>query len=164
MLKAGFARLDITPPLGTPISGYFYERKADGILDPLELNALAVSDGENTAVLVVSDLIGIKMSKATNMRNMISEKLGIPASNVILVALHQHTSYVLREKLDHELGEYDIIKDEAFMSVVTNKFCDAAELAIRDMSDAQVETAIGETEVQISFIRRFYAKEGPVVT
>ena len=48
MLQAGFARVDVTPPLGNPLAGYFNRREADGVLDPIELNALAVSDGENT--------------------------------------------------------------------------------------------------------------------
>ena len=34
--QAGFARLDITPPLGICSSGYFDARYACGILDPLE--------------------------------------------------------------------------------------------------------------------------------
>ena len=38
MIKAGFARVDVTPPLGTLIAGYFNERKSDGVRDPIELN------------------------------------------------------------------------------------------------------------------------------
>ena len=49
-LKAGFARVDITPPLGIHIQGYFVERIADGVLDPLSANALALSAGGKTAV------------------------------------------------------------------------------------------------------------------
>ena len=30
-MKAGFARLDITPPIGTRIVGYYSERIADGL-------------------------------------------------------------------------------------------------------------------------------------
>ena len=30
--KAGFSRLDVTPPLGIPIPGYFTKRIADGVL------------------------------------------------------------------------------------------------------------------------------------
>ena len=58
--KAGFARVDITPPLGTPIVGYFEERRVKGVLDPLEANALAISDGERAAVLIAADLLGIE--------------------------------------------------------------------------------------------------------
>ena len=59
MLKAGFARLDITPPFGNPLAGYFTKRSLSGILDPIEINAVAVSDGENTALLMAVDFIGV---------------------------------------------------------------------------------------------------------
>ena len=41
-LKAGFSRLDITPPLGIPIAGYFEKRYAKGYLDRLEVHAVAI--------------------------------------------------------------------------------------------------------------------------
>ena len=34
MLQAGFARVDITPPFGTMLTGYFALRVSDGIKDP----------------------------------------------------------------------------------------------------------------------------------
>ena len=37
-LQAGFSRVDITPPPGTEIIGYFHPRYAEGILDHLEIN------------------------------------------------------------------------------------------------------------------------------
>ncbi|MFR1990785.1 MAG: hypothetical protein ACLS3C_12320 [Oscillospiraceae bacterium] len=43
-LQAGFARVDVTPPLGIEISGYFVERFASGILDALEAGALRCGD------------------------------------------------------------------------------------------------------------------------
>ena len=47
MLKAGFARLDVTPPLGTFVPGAGILRLSEKVLDPIFLNALAVSlDGE----------------------------------------------------------------------------------------------------------------------
>ena len=56
-MKAGFARLDITPPFGTCISGYFNERRGDGIIDPLQAHAIAFTDGERTAAAVSLDVI-----------------------------------------------------------------------------------------------------------
>ena len=44
MFQVGFARIEITPPLGTPVAGYGYKRISDHILDPLELNCVAFSD------------------------------------------------------------------------------------------------------------------------
>ena len=60
MLKAGFARLDATPPLGTDLSGYFYRRQAKGVLDPLYINAVAIENGDEKIVLMAIDYIGIK--------------------------------------------------------------------------------------------------------
>lgn len=45
-LSAGYARLTVNPPMGIPIAGYFKERRADGILDDLEVVAVALSSGE----------------------------------------------------------------------------------------------------------------------
>ena len=41
----GTAKLDITPGLGCHMCGYFEDRIATGINDPLYVKALAISDG-----------------------------------------------------------------------------------------------------------------------
>jgi hypothetical protein len=41
-IKAGFAKVDITPPLGVAMQGYFSKREASGILDPLYASGLAL--------------------------------------------------------------------------------------------------------------------------
>lgn len=40
-LKAGFARVDVTPNLGYSIEGYYEKRYADGVLDNLYATAVA---------------------------------------------------------------------------------------------------------------------------
>ena len=77
-LKAGFARVDITPPLGIHIQGYYVERIADGILDPLEANALALEAGGKRAVLIAVDHCGIIRFYMDRYREMVSEAAGIP--------------------------------------------------------------------------------------
>ena len=58
--SAGFARVEINPPMGSNIPGYFEDRRVDGVLDDTEANAVAISDGTNAAVLVSFDLVEIK--------------------------------------------------------------------------------------------------------
>ena len=41
-LKVGFGCANINPPMGIPLRGYFKERLAEGIIDDLEINALAI--------------------------------------------------------------------------------------------------------------------------
>jgi len=40
--RVGVAALDITPPLGIPLAGYYHARGADGVLDPLFTKALVL--------------------------------------------------------------------------------------------------------------------------
>jgi hypothetical protein len=43
-LRVGVAEVDITPPLGFPMAGYYHERLAEGTIDPLKAKAIIVSD------------------------------------------------------------------------------------------------------------------------
>lgn len=164
MLKAGFARLDITPPFGTPIAGYFYPRCTKGVLDPLELNAIAVSDGESTAIVIAADIIGIKSRIATILRERIAAKTGVDANHIMIACLHQHTSFVLHNDPPPYSADMNTVDDPAYLDVLHRKFEDVAQMAIDDMSDAVAETASAETAVQLSFVRRYVMKEGPVAT
>ena len=41
-LQVGFSRVNINPPMGAPINGYFKNRYVEGVRDDLEANALAL--------------------------------------------------------------------------------------------------------------------------
>jgi len=164
-MKAGFARLDITHPLGTPMSGYYRRRLAEGVLDPLELNALAVSDGDNTVVILAADLLGVYNARCDELRALVSERCKIDADNVFICALHQHTSI----RFTHYIGKgdmlgFDYFKDDAYIDVLCRKFADAAQMAIADMKAATVSVAAKETAEKLSFIRRYFMKDGSLQT
>ena len=59
-VKAGVSRICITPPLDTPMSGYFEPRYAKGVHDDLYATAVAFDDGQHKAVLITLDLCGLK--------------------------------------------------------------------------------------------------------
>ena len=52
-LTAGAAQTDITPGLGVHMCGYFGDRQATDIIDPLRAKAIALSNGETTIGLVI---------------------------------------------------------------------------------------------------------------
>ena len=58
-LQAGFGRVNITPMMGIGVVGYFVPRFADGVLDELYANALAVEAGGEKAVLLALDHCGM---------------------------------------------------------------------------------------------------------
>ncbi len=163
MLKAGFARVDITPPLGASMAGYFHERYAKGILDPVELNALALSDGEERAVIITADFEGIRMKYADKIRKMISAKTGVKKEFIFLTALHQHTGIALDE--GEITGVYNnVLDDVGYLEFLYRKFIDIAVMALDDASDAVWSYAEKEADEQVSFVRRYLMKDGLVCT
>ena len=59
MLRAGVACLDITPPLGTNLRGYFEERTATAVHDPLHVRAFALEQGGEGIAVAICDIIAI---------------------------------------------------------------------------------------------------------
>ena len=159
MIQAGFARVDVTPPLGSFLSGYFEARYADGELDPIQLNAIAMGDGEEKVVIVISDFLGIRENFATRIRKLIAERTGVAADHVMVTALHQHTSVCLREAPDNNVPE-----DHDYMQLLYRKFADVAQMAIADMADATMNYAEAPCETELSFVRRYFLKDGTVKT
>ena len=154
MLKAGFARLDVTPPFGVPLAGYYEQRLADGILDPIQVNALAVQNGERTLVIVTADVLMISAVECDTLRAMINERTGIGAENVLIAALHPHTSV--------RIGGIPrvALQDREYVSYFKRKITDVAALAIADLADATVGVACGDIERPVSFVRRYILKDG----
>ena len=155
-LKAGYARIDITPPLGVNIAGYFVERIADKILDPLEACALAVSDGKKTAVLITLDLCGLYGDIATPWREAIAEKAGIDVSDVYVHTTHTHQGPVTKPDCPNPLNlEY--------RSYLAHKVEDVALLAIADLAPAKMGFGTREAK-NVAFIRRYRMKDGTAKT
>lgn len=161
MLKAGFARVDITPPFGSNLSGYFYQRSMDGIRDVLELNALAVGNDTDTVVVVAADLIGCVLPRCEEIKALIEKRTGIPAEHIYLHCMHQHTSVRLGAA---GATDTNSIVDDEYISVLIRKFADAAQMAVADMCDAELSTATAPASEPLSFIRRYYLKDGTIVT
>ena len=77
-LMAGFARVDITPPMGISINGYFLKRYADGILDPLEASCIALTCEDKTVLLMALDNLGIPQIYLKPMQDAICAATGLP--------------------------------------------------------------------------------------
>ena len=90
-LQAGFCRVNVTPPLGIPIVGYYKPRFAEGVLDELEVNALALAVEDKSVVLLSVDNCGFSEPVANSYREHICEVTGLPADCVFLHATHTHT-------------------------------------------------------------------------
>ena len=155
-LKAGFARLDITPVLGIPVHGYYQERYAEGVLDPLEVNALALACGEQKAVLMSLDLCGVDRANTRFLLEAAVEATGLPFEAFFLSSTHTHTGPESNSKSENPLVV-------SYMQTLQHKVADAVVMALADLKPARMGWAIGNAP-NIAFVRRFRMKDGSVRT
>src|SRR5262245_22063999 len=91
-LRVGVAEVDITPPMGFLVSGYYEERRATATHDPLKAKAVVFRGPRDQAALVVCDLTGIAVDLTSEVRRRAAAKTGIPAPNIFVTATHSHTA------------------------------------------------------------------------
>jgi hypothetical protein len=94
-LRAGAARIDITPPTGHALWGYAARKDApsDGVLDPLQARALVLAVGRHKLALVSLDLGRAPTRASTAAIRARVQKAGI--DQLFLVASHTHHGPVL---------------------------------------------------------------------
>lgn len=160
-IKVGFARLDITPPLGIYVSGYYERRFAKEILDRLDMHAVAFENGENRSVILNFDLIDLPNALSNAIRNAVSEFCNVPFDAVFATCTHTHTGPQLH-KIDSESDEVNNLISEYTEQVVLYAR-DCAKFAFDDLKPAEFYVAEGEAK-NISFVRRFRMKNGAVQT
>ena len=167
-LLAGAAELDITPPVGYRMAGYFNERFSTGVHDPLHTRAIVLQQGRERVALVFSDLVGVTLDLTSKARVLASKQTGIPVANIVICGTHSHTgplyegalrNYFHETALEkngadpHEAVDYPQFLVEQWVRVIA-----AAQAALRP---AQLSAGIARQE-GLSFNRRFFMKDGKV--
>ncbi len=91
--KAGAARTVITPTEPIWMAGYASrDRPSEGILKDLYLKALALRDpGGETAVILTSDLIGLRRELADTIAERCAKDYGLARDRLLLNSSHTHT-------------------------------------------------------------------------
>ena len=166
-LSVGFARVDITPPLGSFMPGYYQDRRAKKILDPLQINMVAFSDGKTTALVAQYDTEALSDSVANLMRDAIVKATGVERDAIILHASHTHDGGFLAQKTGHGSNVQADARatevDRLYVDFCVSRSADAAVEAIADLKPATL--SCGRTVAKrISFVRRYLMKNGKVQT
>lgn len=152
--QAGAARSDITPRLGCHICGYFNDRIAEDILDPLYAKAIVLDNGEEAYAIVVCDLIALAKQDADAAKVEASRLTGIPAEHIFISCTHTHYGPAT-------MGALGTPRDDAYMETAMLRVADSVRLAQNRLVPA--EAGVASTSVPgETFNRRWHLKDGKV--
>ena len=89
-ISVGIAQADISPPVGTPSAGFAGRGPLTALHDPLYATALALSDGQRTAVLVACDLLYLDAETVNEIRGEVEQRTGVAAEHLTIACTHTH--------------------------------------------------------------------------
>ncbi len=168
-LKAGVARLDITPPV--PIDCVGFIRRFEpvvGVLAPLTATALVVEDeiSGNRVVIIGFDLVAIGIEQGKRIREIVGETVGCSPDSVLLNYSHTHAApHPFDDMTLHKLGG-DLGKvtddNQNYISTIPDRLKTVAYLAAQNMEPVRVGAGTGKAD-GISVNRRERTKDGRVI-
>ena len=157
-MRTGFSKVCITPPLGSPIVGYYNARFVKGVIDDLYVRAMAFDDGQNQAVVISADLCYLSKNQCDVYRKVIADFCNLDIKAVFICCQHTHTGPLVGKDFAS-----DTHSDPAYEARLESCFRDAAKYALLDLKESKFFGA--QTEAKgISFVRRFRMKDGSVST
>jgi neutral ceramidase len=166
--KVGLAEIDITPPIGYRLAGYYDERFSTGVHDPLQAKAIILQQSDKKIAMVFCDLVGLSLHVTTNARAIASRKTGIPVTNIVMAATHSHTGPLfddIRRDYFHETAIAQTGEDahEAiyYPQFLTDQLVKVVSEANAKLKPAEVDEGI-TTQPGLPFNRRYYMKNGRV--
>jgi len=90
-LRAGVAKVDITPASLEGVSVVGHVRTVTAVRDPLRAGVLVLDDGETKAAIVTMDTIGAWDDMVKLVREGIEKATGVPAANIMVATSHNHS-------------------------------------------------------------------------
>ncbi len=161
-LSAGTAQVKITPPDGTPMAGYYYERGSTGVHDELWAKALVVEAGGQRMALVTCDLIHLTRRVVEESKRLIEAETGLRPHQVMISATHAHTGPVLAGST----SRYDTSaapggKADAYTKSLPARISASVRQALGSMQPVRAFSGSG-IEARIAFNRRYHMKDGSV--
>lgn len=150
--KAGAAEVDITPAPGCHLTGYFEDRIAEKVNDPLSAKAIVISDGSNTIALVCLHLLAIPDFICDKVRKLVAEKSDIKPDAILISAVHTHTAPSIS-------GLLGTPPQNGYLEALPQKIAKAVLGAVADMKPAELAHASGNCH-EMCHNRRWRMRDG----
>lgn len=151
-LRAGVSRVDITPPLGVDLWGYFDRSgPANGKLDPLFARVLVLDDGRKSVAVITLDLgRSFGPPQIAWLRDKARRQHGV--AEVMLIASHTHSGPVIDDSYDDGVPEWE--------QRALEKIADAIGEAVAKLKTARIGAGLGQAT--LGHNRRVVQSDGTV--
>lgn len=92
-MQAGFFEIDLTPRVGVGLCGFgpFLNRYSIGVRDELKARAAAFQVGDDKAVIVSCDLIGVSAEIANQIKKIVASRSGLSPATIMIHCTHTHS-------------------------------------------------------------------------
>lgn len=130
-LQAGWAERDITPPIGTPLGGYSdrpNDKRCTGVHDPVFSRALVLSDGEDHAVIVASDILMTTLNLAQRVWARVEADTELTRDHILFTSSHNHCGpggYMPGLLGEYSAGAYDPAMEDLLVDGMSGAIIDA---------------------------------------
>lgn len=126
VIEAGFYRVDITPPIGTPMGGYAARRGASkGIHDSLYARAVSLRDENGSWIVISLDLARVDKRLRERIAKIVEKETDIDERNIVVCATHTHSG--------PDVGGYFSDPDPFLYETVARRAAGAAVASLGDM-------------------------------
>jgi neutral ceramidase len=140
-LRAGVARVDITPDKPVTMSGYDARKGlSTGVHDPLSARVLTFEAGGKRLVLVSTDLIGFYGGTAESMRQALLTEFHLQPAELFLTAIHTHAGPALT--IDPDRGHPNNLE---YTDRLKNKLIEVVRRALGSMEPVRLGLGIGSS-------------------
>ncbi|MFD1631293.1 hypothetical protein [Pseudopedobacter beijingensis] len=129
-LKAGVAKVNVTPVLGTVMNGDFVNHYAQRKHSDLFAKALVLSNKETTIAFAVVDICMMDKDFVDQVKKDINDSLGISKEHIIISSTHTHGAPSIAGLL---LASLDVV----YRNKLAKNIVEAVRLAKENLKDAK---------------------------
>lgn len=145
-LKAGTAKVDITPSQPVRLGGYDSRKElSQGVHDPLGGRVLAFELGGRRLVLASVDTLGFYNDTAEPLRKAILNHSNLKPEELFLCAIHDHSAPILT--LDTGTGPASNVQ---YTKNLQSKLAEAVHQALERLAPVQISVGSGSSPVGVS--------------
>jgi neutral ceramidase len=151
-IKAGAAKINITPPIGTIINGDFLPMYTNVIHDSLYARALAFSNDKSKFVFIVVDIMTLDGDLINEVKKNIEQNTGLTKNQIMISATHAHSCGSVTETAT-------CAADLAYRQWLPAKIGLAAKYALKNLEPAKIAWGNIDVPKHVS-CRRWFMKPG----